>query len=431
MQKGFSASYDKWTCHGESFDDKLSSEDGEGDGGYDNMNDEGYDNMSDEGYDNMNDSDDDFDEMFDNIGIYPFLNKVDSPPELHYCLCKLMQRSHLMRSFNGSNFQTIESSLHDTSGPVRSLLASLLFLISIKLLQSLVDLAGSERAAQTNVDGARLIRKLRVAKWAGQVGWVNGFGYIIESDTMTTITCMLFVSLASVLSMATLGRFPYSLENRYMLVSYGYLPLTIGVSLLQGSELVTQSIYASTQILVVSHNVKCFNIVFFIHTITLVRLLCTKPVNNMETPNSELNNAQLLEELSHSQRRAREVERAAQQACNEKKDVISLFLKQASHMFAYKQWLYILQLETLCLQLRRSNYQFISTRFPDFVTWSYTKGKLPKRVHKATKRCKMHMSVGSLLWGLDLVGVGVLLGWTLRNAGWVTGQKRDLWVKFG
>ena len=32
------------------------------------MSDEGYYNMSDEGYDNMNASDDDFDEMFDNIG---------------------------------------------------------------------------------------------------------------------------------------------------------------------------------------------------------------------------------------------------------------------------------------------------------------------------------------------------------------------------
>ncbi|GJX36741.1 uncharacterized protein Tco_0248298, partial [Tanacetum coccineum] len=54
MQKGFSASYDKWTRHGESSDDDeyVSSDDEEGD----------------EGYDNMNDADDDFDEMFDNIG---------------------------------------------------------------------------------------------------------------------------------------------------------------------------------------------------------------------------------------------------------------------------------------------------------------------------------------------------------------------------
>ncbi|GJU46574.1 alpha/beta hydrolase fold-1 [Tanacetum coccineum] len=135
----------------------------------------------------------------------------------------------------------------------------------------------------------------------------------------------------------------------------------------------------------------------------------TKQANNMETPNSELSNAQLLDALSHSQRRAREAERAAQQAYNEKENVISLFLKQASQMFAYKQWLYILQLETLCLQLRRHKYQPIYTRFPDFVPWSHTKCKLPKRVHKATKRYKMQRSVGNFLWGLALVGAGVLL----------------------
>ncbi|GJU00485.1 hypothetical protein Tco_1110823 [Tanacetum coccineum] len=54
MQKGFSASYDKWTSHRVCSDDDeyVSSDDEEGG----------------EGYDNMNDADDDFDEMFDNIG---------------------------------------------------------------------------------------------------------------------------------------------------------------------------------------------------------------------------------------------------------------------------------------------------------------------------------------------------------------------------
>ncbi|GJV53250.1 hypothetical protein Tco_1448991 [Tanacetum coccineum] len=54
MQKGFSASYDKWTSYRECYDDDeyVSSDDEEGG----------------EGYDNMNDADDDFDEMFDNIG---------------------------------------------------------------------------------------------------------------------------------------------------------------------------------------------------------------------------------------------------------------------------------------------------------------------------------------------------------------------------
>ncbi|PWA95723.1 hypothetical protein CTI12_AA047230 [Artemisia annua] len=61
----------------------------------------------------------------------------------------------------------------------------------------------------------------------------------------------------------------------------------------------------------------------------------TKQANNMETTNSEFSNAQLLEALSHSQRRAREAERAAQQAYNEKENVISLFLKQASQIWRH------------------------------------------------------------------------------------------------
>lgn len=135
---------------------------------------------------------------------------------------------------------------------------------------------------------------------------------------------------------------------------------------------------------------------------------------NLETPNSELSKAQLLEALCHSQRRAREAETAAQQACNEKEHVIALFLRQASQIFAYKQWLHILQLEALCLQLRHNKFQPFYTRFPDIAPWFPTKVKLPKRVHKATNR-KLE-SVGSFLWGLALVGAGVLLGWTL---GWL------------
>nr|GEY23660.1 nephrocystin-3 isoform X1 [Tanacetum cinerariifolium] len=137
----------------------------------------------------------------------------------------------------------------------------------------------------------------------------------------------------------------------------------------------------------------------------------------------------LLEALSHSERRAREAERAAQQAYNEKEKVISLFLKQASQMCAYKQWLYILQLETLCLQLRRHKYQPICTRFPDSVPCSHTKCKLPKRVHKATKRYEMHRSVGNFLWGLALVGAGVLLGWTLAKVTYWDGRCFSLFYR--
>ncbi|KAI3720577.1 hypothetical protein L2E82_31566 [Cichorium intybus] len=63
---------------------------------------------------------------------------------------------------------------------------------------------------------------------------------------------------------------------------------------------------------------------------------------NMETqtPNCQLSKAELLEALCRSQRRAREAEKAADEACNEKEHVITLFLKQASQIFAYKQCLY-------------------------------------------------------------------------------------------
>ncbi|XP_071732601.1 uncharacterized protein [Rutidosis leptorrhynchoides] len=132
----------------------------------------------------------------------------------------------------------------------------------------------------------------------------------------------------------------------------------------------------------------------------------------------ELSKAELLEALCHSQTRAREAEIAAQQAYNEKEHMITHFLKQASHLFAYKQWLHILQLETTCLHLRNSKFQLVYTRFPDFVPWVPTKD--PKRVRRKRKpgspRYKMAKSFGRFVLGLTLVGAGLLLGWTL---GWL------------
>lgn len=110
--------------------------------------------------------------------------------------------------------------------------------------------------------------------------------------------------------------------------------------------------------------------------------------------NSQLSKAELLEALCRSQRRAREAEKAADEACYEKEHVITLFLKQASQIFAYKQCLYILHLENQLSHL-------IYTPFPNS-----TKRQLPNTMNK---------SVGEFLLGLALVGAGVLLGWTL---GW-------------
>ncbi|KVE13555.1 hypothetical protein Ccrd_024056 [Cynara cardunculus var. scolymus] len=140
----------------------------------------------------------------------------------------------------------------------------------------------------------------------------------------------------------------------------------------------------------------------------------------MQAPSSELSKAQLLEALCHSQTRARQAEEAAKKAYNEKEHMITHFLKQASQLFAYKQWFHILQMET---SLRNSKCQPIYTRFPDFVPWIPIKGKQQKKgQHKPAKtepsspRYKIGKSFGSILLGLTLAGAGLLLGWTL---GWL------------
>eukprot|EP00258_Populus_trichocarpa_P002594 XP_002302639.3 uncharacterized protein LOC7497259 [Populus trichocarpa] len=135
--------------------------------------------------------------------------------------------------------------------------------------------------------------------------------------------------------------------------------------------------------------------------------------------------AQLLEALRHSQTRAREAEQVAKQACAEKEHIVKLFFKQASQLFAYKQWFQLLQLETLYYQMKNSD-QPISNLFPVVLPWIPQKGrKLCKSWQKSSKGKRGKEShpkhdVGkyavALALGLSLVGAGLLLGWTV---GWV------------
>ncbi|KAF5731272.1 hypothetical protein HS088_TW19G00878 [Tripterygium wilfordii] len=122
--------------------------------------------------------------------------------------------------------------------------------------------------------------------------------------------------------------------------------------------------------------------------------------------------AQLLEALCHSQTRAREAEEAAEQAYNEKEHVLTLFFRQASQLFAYKQWLHILQLENFYLQFKNKNAP-ISTFFPSKKK-SQHKGRR-RRKHKSSvyeiTKCAVAFAVG-----LSLAGAGLLLGWTM---GWL------------
>jgi len=135
---------------------------------------------------------------------------------------------------------------------------------------------------------------------------------------------------------------------------------------------------------------------------------------NKQTSESDPSRAQLLEALRHSQTRAREAEIAAQKAYNEKEHIIKLFFRQASHLFAYKQWLQMLQLESLCLQLRIKEHQ-ISTLFP-VLPWTLLKGDGTKGKGKKQKKCNFCKYAIAFAVGLGLAGAGLLLGWTL---GWL------------
>ncbi|XP_010266582.1 PREDICTED: uncharacterized protein LOC104604051 isoform X2 [Nelumbo nucifera] len=141
------------------------------------------------------------------------------------------------------------------------------------------------------------------------------------------------------------------------------------------------------------------------------------------TSDGDLSKAQLLEALCHSQTRAREAEKAAQKAYTEKEHILKLFFRQASYLFAYKQWFQLLQLETLCLQLNKG--QQISTLFPVVLPWMPCKARqLRKGRHKAAKRNRVRgpsrydfsRYAFAFALGLSLAGAGLLLGWTM---GWL------------
>ncbi|XVF80249.1 hypothetical protein PTKIN_Ptkin15bG0056000 [Pterospermum kingtungense] len=136
-------------------------------------------------------------------------------------------------------------------------------------------------------------------------------------------------------------------------------------------------------------------------------------------------NAQLLEALRRSQTRAREAEKKAKQAYAEKEHVIKLFFKQASQLFAYKQWFQMLQLEALYVQVK-NNEQPISTLLPAVLPWKpYNSQKLRKSWQKTGrgrrgKRSQPGPDINkcavAFALGLSLVGAGFLLGWTV---GWM------------
>ncbi|KAI8540493.1 hypothetical protein RHMOL_Rhmol09G0268200 [Rhododendron molle] len=143
-----------------------------------------------------------------------------------------------------------------------------------------------------------------------------------------------------------------------------------------------------------------------------------------QQPGADLSKDELLEALCHSQTRAREAEKAAQEASNEKDHIVKLFFRQASHLFAYRQWFQILQLENFCLQLKNHDH-LASVQFPGFLPWApFKRRQARKGRHKAAKRKgpkgsppghKISKCGVAFALGLSLAGAGLFLGWTM---GW-------------
>lgn len=148
-----------------------------------------------------------------------------------------------------------------------------------------------------------------------------------------------------------------------------------------------------------------------------------KLVPEMNTSGDDESKAQLLKALRHSQTRAREAENAAKQAFAEKEHVVQLVFRQASQLFAYKQWFQLLQLENFYFQIKNNKKQQISAILPVMLPHlpQKTKRLLKKsaRVKRAKRgRPKYDLSRYAVVFalGLGLVGAGLLLGWTV---GWM------------
>ncbi|CAA6661099.1 unnamed protein product [Spirodela intermedia] len=133
---------------------------------------------------------------------------------------------------------------------------------------------------------------------------------------------------------------------------------------------------------------------------------------------------ELLEALCRSQTRAREAEIAAQRAHIEKEHIIDLFFKQASSLFAYRQWVQMLQLESLFLRLKMKD-PWASPSLLPATPWAAPPDGSGGGGggHRAKKRrglrqwtCNLCRCAVALAVSLGLASTGLLFGWTL---GWL------------
>lgn len=110
----------------------------------------------------------------------------------------------------------------------------------------------------------------------------------------------------------------------------------------------------------------------------------------------------------------------AKEAYAEKEHLVKLLFKQASQIFGYKQWLQLLQLEALYLQIKNMKTENKNDKEepPVSIPWSNCKARKPGRKRRSKRGNKPSAAkyAVSLALGMSLVGAGLLLGWTV---GWV------------
>lgn len=139
----------------------------------------------------------------------------------------------------------------------------------------------------------------------------------------------------------------------------------------------------------------------------------------------------LLDALRHSQTRAREAEKTAAIAVSEKEKLLSLFLREASHLFAYQQWLKLLEIENIKLRLQLNVLQSEDQDYlnSDSCEISRNKKKVKQdqrfsmscqdRQYRKRKTSNSGMSVTwglAVTLGLSLASAGLILGWSM---GWI------------
>lgn len=139
----------------------------------------------------------------------------------------------------------------------------------------------------------------------------------------------------------------------------------------------------------------------------------------------------LLDALRHSQTRARQAEKTAAIAISEKEKLLSLFLREASHLFAYQQWLRLLETENRKLRLQLKVLQSEDKDYLNPDTYEILRKKktvkqdqrfsmgCQDRQYRKRKKSDSGMIVTwglAVTLGLSLASAGLLLGWSM---GWI------------